>query len=134
MKGMNLFELVQRAIYKAGSQEVLASVLGLNASELSKRINGHTGWAEKEIHMMLAYSGCQIYPTGETVRVVEILKGAFRLSLNLKELRLEPDLNTLIESMRILLGFGTQEKEKRIEILRETIKLLLGNGGQDEGR
>jgi hypothetical protein len=57
---MNFTELIRTALEKAGKQDVLATTLDLSPSDLSKRINGTTGWQEKDINLLLEFTGMNI--------------------------------------------------------------------------
>ena len=78
---MNFISLLSNAIKKAGKQETLATDLGLSPSGLSRRINGETGWAEKDINKLLEYTDCQFASLYETEKKIKVLQDTITILL-----------------------------------------------------
>lgn len=79
---MNFSGLKQAALNKAGSYEILAGVLDLSPSDLSKRWNGSVGWREEEINKLLEYVGYEIMNPQEITRKYHTLKEAMKILIN----------------------------------------------------
>lgn len=74
--------LLQVALQKAGKNESLATILDLSPSGLSRRINGETGWDEKDINKLLEFTGHEFLSIEEYSKKIETLKDAMKILLN----------------------------------------------------
>jgi len=82
---MNFTSLLQVALTKASKNENLATILDLAPSSLSRRINGETGWDEKDINKLLEFTGYELLSLEEYSKKIETLKGAMKILLNGEE-------------------------------------------------
>lgn len=79
---MRVYDLIQAALQKAGKQESLAVVLDLAPSALSKRINGETGWQEKEMDRLFEFAGFEIVDAAAGKRKLSALKETLKIILS----------------------------------------------------
>ena len=71
--------LITEGISKCGNQENLAIRLDLSPSALSKRINGETGWHDKDINKMLEITGHIIIDCKVQNEKIETLKKTIKI-------------------------------------------------------
>lgn len=123
---MTYQELKTLAVKSKGKQELLAMALDMGPSALSRKLNGETGWAEKEIETLLDIAGCEIIERGKGTEQIETLKEAIKILVRKNTSKsAESSVKILEEAIRVLLSLDESDSsEHDVRILKETIKIM----------
>ena len=78
---MTFTQFIAFVLQKAGKQENLASVLEISPAALSKKLNGESGWTEREINKLLKYAEHEICDSANYKHQIKTFKEAMKILL-----------------------------------------------------